>query len=71
MTAEQKFRAAYPNAHHVVEPGTVPTVAVYAGDYICAEACTVQRAYRKACAYVEAGIIQPDPTEPCTMLVSA
>ena len=23
MTAEQKFLAACPNAHHVVEPGTV------------------------------------------------
>jgi hypothetical protein len=65
MTSEQKFKAEFPHARHTVEAvcGTLKRFTVYAGDYVCAEACTKERAYRLALEYVEAGYITPDPKE--------
>lgn len=65
--AERQFRTKYPNTRVVIEPGTVlPTYAVYAGDYLCAESWERGRAFKVALAWEEAGYIQPDAHESAT-----
>ncbi len=63
---EMQFKAKYPNAH-LRETGRsiahYKVVAVYAGDYLCAEGLTSERAYRDALQYEAAGMITPDPNE--------
>ena len=68
MTYEAQFKAKYPYAHHTVElsMGTLKMFTVYAGDYVCATACTKERAYRAALKYEAAGFILPDPEEMAT-----
>lgn len=67
--AEQAFRAKYPNAnlrHTDREIAGYQVLAVYAGDYLCAEGLTANEAFRRALDYEDAGLIHPDPTESVT-----
>ena len=68
MTYEAQFREKYPYARHTKEPflGTLKRYTVYAGDYLCAEACTKERADKLALEYEAEGFIQPEPTEQAT-----
>lgn len=63
---EMEFRAKYPHANVRDTKRTIAgykIVAVYAGDYLCAEGLTVAEAFRRALDYEDAGLIQPDPNE--------
>jgi DNA transposition AAA+ family ATPase len=64
--AEKAFKEKYPHAH--IRPtdraiASYRVIAVFAGDYLCAEGLTVRDAYGRAAEYDAAGLIQPDPEE--------
>jgi len=64
--AEQTFKDRYPFANVRATGGRVArytVLAVFAGDYLCAEGLTRALAFAKAVEYDDAGIIQPDPLE--------
>lgn len=65
---EHKFREMYPNARHVLDRNGLfpPVYTVYAGDCVCASACTRSRAYAKSLEWVNARLVTPDPTERAT-----
>ena len=65
MTYEAQFKEKYPYARHISElvSGTLKRFTVYAGDYLCSEACSKERAYKIAIEYDADGLILPDPYE--------
>jgi hypothetical protein len=64
--SEKRFKGQYPHAN-VRDTGRgiagYKVIAVYAGEYLCAEGLTVAEAYKRAQEYVDAGMINPDPAE--------
>lgn len=61
---EQMFTAKYPHANvRAVHGKPYEMVAVYAGDYLCAEGHTKRQAFKTAWLWEQQGLITPDPEE--------